>query len=317
MGYEMSLAGFRAGLVAFALASTAGTGAAQNIDERAEIRPALGAELNFSTDSDHTDVAKLSGRGLWKFDDRDRYQGIMLERAWFSPSGNKTRKETRAYIDLADNIGSDWRWRAEIGTNGDTILGSAAVRSKDWSKEFFLEREIVETKLGLDRGIYYTFGGASFDVPAGPRDTFNVTGGVQEFTGKNVRYHLRANAVHVLAPKLGLSAQLRGRYFRSTRPGEFDYYSPRNFLSVLPVLQMRRFDRRGWMYLVALGYGAQKATGSHWQSARLADARIESPTRSNRLQAFAQLQYSNNSLNQGGGGYHYVSGRLGLTVRLK
>lgn len=307
----------RLGSLACLLAAVAGTGAAQDASGQLSSQPALGVELNFSTDSDHTDVVKLSGRGLWTFDDRDHYQGITLERAWFSTSGDKTRKETRAYIDLADNLGTGWRWRAKVGTNGDTILGAASVRSKDWSKEFFLEREIVETRLGLDRGIYYTFGGASFDIPAGPRDTLNVMGGVQEFTGKNVRYHLRGNLVHVLAPRLGLSAQLRGRYFHSTRPGEFDYYSPRNFLSLVPVLQMRRFNDRGWMYLLALGYGAQKATGSHWQSARLADLRIESPARSNRLQAFAQLQYSNNSLNQGGGGYHYVAGRLGLTIRLK
>ena len=303
--------------LALALVPVAGSGSAQSLSDQPSAGPAPGAELSFSTDSDHADVVKLLSRGLWSFSDRDHYQGVAIERAWFSPSGDKTRKETRAYVDLADNLGSDWRWRARVGTNGDTILGAASLRSKDWSKEFFLEREIVETKLGLDRGIYYTFGGVSFDIPAGPRDTFNVMGGLQAFTGKNVRYHLRGNYVHVLAPKLGLSAQLRGRYFHSTRPGEFDYYSPRNFLSVLPVLQMRRFDDRGWMYLVALGYGAQKATGSHWQSARLADLRIESPVRSNRLQAFAQLQYSNNSLNQGGGDYHYVSGRLGVTIRLK
>ena len=301
----------------FALAAVANNGSAQSLSDRPAAGPAPGMEINFSTDSDHTDVIKLLGRGLWSFADRDHYQGVAIEQAWFSPSGDETRKETRAYIDLADNLGADWRWRARVGTNGDTILGSASVRSKDWSKEFFVEREIVETRLGLDRGIYYTFGGASLDIPAGPSDTFNVMGGIQEFTGKNVRTHLRGNYVHVLAPKLGLSAQLRARYFHSTRPGEFDYYSRRNFLSVLPVVQMRRFDNRGWMYLLALGYGAQKATGSHWQSARLADLRIESPARSNRLQAFAQLQYSNNSLNQGGGGYHYVSGRLGLTIRLK
>lgn len=279
--------------------------------------PVPGVEMNFSTDSDHTDVVKVLGRALWTFEDRDHYQGIAIERASFSPSGDRARQETRVYADLADNLGRDWRWHARVGTNGGTALGAASLRSKDWSKEFFLEREIVETPLGLDRGIYYTFGGASFDIPAGPRTSFNVMGGLQEFTGKNVRYHLRGTAVRVLAPDLGLSAQLRARYFHSTRPGEFDYYSPRNFTSVLPVLQMRRFDKGGWMYVVALGYGAQKATGAKRQSAKLADVRIESPARSTKLQAFAQLQYSNNSLNQGGTGYRYFAGRLGLTVRLK
>ena len=107
--------------------------------------PAPGVELNFSTDSDHTDVGKLLGRALWTFRDRDHYQGVAVERAWFSPSGDTTRRETRAYIGLADSLGEKWRWRARLGTNGDTILGAASLRSKDWSKEFFLEREIVET----------------------------------------------------------------------------------------------------------------------------------------------------------------------------
>jgi hypothetical protein len=80
---------------------------------------------------------------------------------------------------------------------------------------------------------------------------------------------------------------------------------------------MRRFDRSGWMYLLAVGYGAQKATGANWQGARLLDLRIESPARSRRLQAFAQLQYTNNSLTQGPGNYHYVLARMGVTARLR
>ena len=277
--------------------------------------PAAGAELWTSTDSDQTDVIKLLGRGLWKFEGRDKYQGIAVEHAWFRPQGGKTREDDRLYLDLADDLGSKWRWKARIGTDGHTVLGSATLRTSDWQREFFIERDIVETPIGLDKGIYYTFTGASLDFPAGDRDTFNTTAGVQEFTGKNVRLHVRGNYVHVVKPALGLSVQLRTRYFHSTEPGEFDYYSPRNFVQVLPVAQMRRFDSAGWMYLVALGFGAQKASGTSWQSARLADFRIESPARGRNLQAFVGLQYSNNSLNQGGGGYHYVAARAGITAR--
>jgi len=277
--------------------------------------PATGFELSTSTDSDHTDVIKLLGRGLWKFEGRDDYRGIAVEHAWFRLQSGERREENRLYLDLADDLGRNWRWKARVGTNGHTVLGSASLRTSDWRREFFVEREIVETPTGLDKGIYYTFAGASLDFPAGDRDTFNTTAAVQAFTGKNVRLHVRGNYVHVVKPALGLSVQLRTRYFHSTKPGEFDYYSPRNFVQVLPVAQMRRFDSAGWMYLVALGYGVQKATGTGWQSARLADLRIESPQRGRGFQAFAGLQYSNNSLSQGGGGYHYVAVRAGLTAR--
>jgi hypothetical protein len=289
-----------------------GSGASRTQESAA----AGGVELWTSTDSDKTDVVKLLGRALLDFEGRDKFYGIAVERAWFRPLGQHVRKQTRAYLDLADGLGRNLRWQARIGTDGHTVLGSADLRTADWSKEMFVEREIVETPHGLDHGIYYTFFGASTDVQAGERSTVNLMTGVQDFTGRNVRLHLRANYVRVVAPRLGISLQLRARYFHSTVPGEFDYYSPRNFVQLVPVIQMRRFDGAGWMYLVALGEGAQKGSGSRWESARLADLRIQSPARSAKLQAFAQLQYSNNSLTGGAGHYHYVVARVGLTTRL-
>lgn len=277
--------------------------------------PAAGVELWASTDSDRTDVVKLTGRALWDFSGPYRYQGVDVERAWFRPQGQHTRTQNRIYLDLADSIADAWRWNARVGTNGHTILGSASVRSIDWSKEFFVEREVVETPRGLDEGVYYTFAGASVDLISRSRDTLNGVAGIQKFTGSNIRLHLRTTYVHVVKPKLGLSVQLRARYFHSTAPGEFDYYSPRDFVQLVPVVQVRRFDKAGWMYLAAFGYGAQKATGGSWQAARLADLRVESPQSSRRLQAFGQLQYSNNSLVGASGGYHYVVGRVGITKR--
>jgi hypothetical protein len=277
--------------------------------------PAAGVELFASTDSDETSVVKLLGRALLTERGPDTFAGVALEQAWFTPQGEETRRDRRIFVDLADGAGAKWLWRARLGTDGHTWLGSANLRSSDWSKEFFLEREIVETPRGVDEGIYYTFGGASFDLPASSRDTFNVMAGVQEFTGKNVRLHLRGSYVHVMKPELGLSVQLRGRVFRSTQPGEFDYYSPKTFVQLLPVVQMRRFDSSGWMYLGALGFGAQHATNSGWQSARLADFRVESPRSANGFRAFAQVQYSNSSLS-GAGDYHYIMTRAGITMPL-
>ena len=276
--------------------------------------PAAGVELFASTDSDDTSVVKLLGRALLTERGPDTFAGVALEQAWFTPQGGETRRDRRIYVDLADRAGAKWLWRARLGTDGHTWLGSANLRSSDWSKEFFLEREIVETPRGVDEGIYYTFAGGSFDIPASPRGTVNLMAGVQEFTGKNVRLHARGSYVHVVKPEIGLSMQLRGRFFHSTEPDEFDYYSPRNFVQLLPVAQMRRFDSRGWMYLAAAGLGVQRATSSGWQSARLAEVRVESPRGDNGFRAFLHVQYSNASLS-GAGDYHYVMTRAGLTAR--
>ncbi len=301
-------------LAALAVLATALPARAQDIEPAPLGHPAaVGIEFSASTDSDDTDVIRLLGRGLWRAEGRDVYHGIAVERAWFRPQGQEVRTSDRLYLDFADRAGPKWLWRARVGTDGDTVLGSATLRSADWSKEFFVEREIVETPRGVDEGIYFTVLGASFDFPVDAKNSFNATTAVQAFTGRNERLHLRGSYVHVVKPSLGLSAQLRARFVHSTRPGEFDYYSPRNFFQALPVLQMRRFDDAGWMYLVAVGFGAQKATGDRWQAARLADVRVESPAGSDGVQAFGQLQYSNNSLN-GAGAYHYVIARAGLTV---
>jgi hypothetical protein len=304
----------RAAALVLALAPAAAVHAQ---DDPGTAQPAAGVEIWSSTDSDKTYVVKALGRALWRFDGSDKYQGIAFEHAWFSPEGQRVRRQDRIYLDFADAFDGKWKWHARVGTNGHTMLGSASIRSSDWSKEFFVEREVVETPRGVDEGIYYTFEGASADLLAGERDTLNAVAAVQEFTGRNVRLHLRGTYVHVVEPKIGLSLQLRARYFHSTVPNEFDYYSPREFLQLLPVVQLRRFSRTGWMYLVAAGYGAQKATGSAWQSARLAEIRIESPASSRKLQAFGQFQYSNNSLTGGARNYRYFVMRGGVTARLK
>jgi hypothetical protein len=278
--------------------------------------PALGVELWASTDSDKTGVVKLLGRALWDFEGSSKYQGIDYERAWFSPNGQNARVQNRVYLDLADTLEGKWNWTARVGTNGDTVLGSASIRSRDWSKELFVEREIVETPRGLDEGIYYTFAGASLDLVSRAHDTINAMAGFQKFSGRNDRLHLRATYVHVVSSSHGISIQLRARYFHSTHPNEFDYFSPKDFLQVIPVLQMRRFTHSGWMILLAAGYGAQKATGSGWQAARLADFRLESPASSTKLRAYAEVQYSNSSLVGAASNYRYIVGRIGLTKRL-
>jgi hypothetical protein len=274
--------------------------------------PAAGVEVWASTDADNTDVIKVLGRALWNFEGRDKYQGIAVEKAWFRPLGGETREYERIYLDLADSLGDKWLWRGRIGTDGDTVLGSANLRRRDWKYEFFVEREIIETPRGVDEGIYYTFVGANLDLPVDDSNSFSVMGGIQEFTGDNVRLHARANYVRVLDADIGLSGQLRTRYYHSTHPGEFDYFSPRDYGEMLPVLQVRRFDNAGWMYLVAAGYGAQKATSGDWQASRYANLKLESPRNARSIDAYAEVVYSNNSIT-GGLNYDYVLGRAGLT----
>ncbi len=182
-------------------------------------------------------------------------------------------------------------------------------------KEFFVERDIVETRQGLDLGLYSTFAGAAVDLPVNDRNVFTALAGVQAFTGDNVRLHLRANYIHVVKPKLGLSAQLRGRYFRSSDPGEYDYYSPRWYAEALPLVQMRRFVG-GWELLGAAGLGVQRDSASDWRASRYAHARFRSP-RAGSWSVNGAFTYTNTPSITGTprSGYSYVQGTLGVSKR--
>lgn len=218
----------------------------------------------------------------------------------------------RVYVRMAKPIGG-WKASASVGTDGRTLLGSATIHDEaKFRKEFFIERDIVETRRGIDRGIYYTFAGTAIDLPLDDRSIFTLVGGLQEFTGANLRTHFRANYIHVLDPERGLSVQLRTRYFRNSDPGEFDYYSPRWYAQAVPILQMRRFVD-GWRYLLAGGLGVQRDSSSDWRRSTYLNAELKSPERS-RWSLNAAALFSETPTTSGQS-YNYFQVRAGVVRR--
>jgi hypothetical protein len=289
--------------------------AAANVQE-SRPGPALGADLFVSTDSDDTQVVRAGLDLDWRYDGLEKRAGLRLEKARYDPIGSGERQRERIFVQAADVAGG-WSWSARLGTDRHSVIGSATLHDNSrWRKEFFAERDVVETRQGLDRGIYATFVGAAIDIPAGERTTFTALAGVQEFTGDNVRFHLRGSAVHVLDPNLGLSTQLRGRYFRSSHPAEFDYYSPRWYAQVLPVLQMRRFVG-GWELLGAGGIGVQRDAASDWRRSDFAQLRVTSPGSARDWSVRGELTYTNAPSDnaRSGGGYRYLQTVLSVHRR--
>ncbi len=278
----------------------------------ARAQHAAGIEVFASSDADNTSILKTGIFANFVHRDLEHYQGIKIEQARFAPFGRDSVEDQRLYYRFADT-GKRWKWRGSLGTDGETWLGSASVFTEETRRqEYFLEREIVETPLGLQRGIYSTFAGAAFDVPLDARNIVTGLVGVQAFTGDNTRQHVRARYIRVLNDDWGLSAQLRTRYFRSSDPREFDYYSPRWYAEAIPVLQLRRF-RGGWMYQGAAGWGRQRDSDSQWRNARLLEASITSPkTRDWFLKA--SVGYSNTPINTG---YTYDYTQLMLEAFIK
>lgn len=306
MGHEVSLKSICAGTVMLCVWPAAASAQANPV----EPSHAVGVDLSYSSDADDTEVLKVGLNLDWRYRGPEEYQGIRLEKVRFSPLGQANTTDERIYLRLADRLG-EWKYRANIGTDGETLLGSASINDESrFRKELFVEREKIETPQGVHRPITYTYAGAAIDLPLDERNVVTVLGGLQAFTGDNLRKHLRMNFVHVVRPELGLSVQLRTRAFRNSTPGEFDYFSPRWYAEVLPVVQLRRFSS-GWRYLAAAGWGVQRDSGSKWRQSRYLNLRAASPARKGWA-LNGDLTYSNMPITDSPA-YDYLQFSLGIT----
>lgn len=246
-----------------------------------------------SDDADDTSTLETGLTLDYRFEDVERYRGIKLERLDIRPLGGERWRDHRAYYRFAD-YNDHWLWNGQVGTDGDTVVGNANfVRGGRVRQEYFVERDVLETPRGVE-GLHHTFLGASFDLPLGEGERQQLTTlvGVQDFTGSNIRAHLRASYIATVVPEWGLSAQLRTRAFHNSTPGEYDYYSPRWFAEAIPVLQVRRFRDR-WMYSAALGWGWQRSSGTDVREARLVEAAVTSPRTGRDWYFRATASYSN------------------------
>lgn len=298
----------RMGLAAAILLASAPAAVAGEADGD---RPAVAVDVFASSDADDTEVSKVGVSLDWRRASETDYAGVRVESATFKPLGQDATRDLRAYYRFAQP-GERWSWNGQAGTDGRTVIGAVNVHNANrLRQEYFLEREIVETPQGVRDGIYYTFAGGALDLPIDDRNNVTLVAAAQAFTGRNVRFHARANYVHVLQPDWGLSVQLRTRYFRSTEPGEYDYFSPREFAQVVPVIQLRR-RVTGWRILAAGGVGGQWQTGSGWTQARTFNAQVTSPPISKTWAVEAAFTYSNTPI---GAGYTYDYRQVSLGVR--
>lgn len=288
--------------LAAALLATPAPAFAQS--EAGDRHRAAGADVFYSTDADDTEVVRAGADLDLVREGPDDYAGVRIERAWFNPQGQGWARDDRAYLRAADTSGR-WDWAARIGTDGRTVLGAASVHDDSrFRKELFVERDLVETPTGVAGDLYQTFVGAALDVPLGARDTVALVAGLQNFTGRNRRVHLRANYVHVLSEAHGLSAQLRGRWFRNSHPRELDYYSPRWYAQILPVLQWRRTTDSGWRLRLAGGAGLQRDSDSDWRRSSYALAEVTTPVRPGGWALTGAATFSETPTT-GGSGYRY------------
>ncbi len=268
------------------------------LSQSADAARYVGVEGFYSSDADGTQIAKTGLDLDYSHTDSEHYFGLSLEKARFEPFGQSWVENDRAYFRFADSDAS-WKWNGRIGSDGHTVLGSADIfKDVAHRQEYFIEREIVETPVGLEKGIYSTFVGTAYDMPINDRNSLATVVGVQDFTGRNVRLQYRENFVHVLVPDWGISVQLRLRAFHDSVPHEYDYFSPRWYAEAIPSVQLRRFVS-GWRYAIAAGYGQQRTDVTGWRAARRLEASVTGPKDGHVWSFQTAFTYTNTPINSG------------------
>lgn len=286
----------------------------------AQADPAVDAQTFYSSDKAGFETFKLLAGLDFSYRDPEHYLGIAAQRAHYEGPGFAVGY-SRVYLDYADSRdngdGTSWKWNALLGGDDRTWLGSAEIfrEHADGSRDdLFLERDIVETREGTRRGIYYTLLGVAKDFAFSPRWSATGVVAVQDFSGDNTRAIFKGRLVYVLSADWGLSAQLRTRWFRDSSPYEYDYFSPRWYGEWIPALQLRRFYG-GNQFRLALGYGSQRASDRGWQATKLAEIGWTSPKRGTWY-AKIDAGYTNAPVSTGYAySYRYVNAQLVLSFR--
>lgn len=226
---------------------------------------AAGAGYYLSGDSERFVTHRASVEGIVGYEYLDSKTAVRYTDHAFSQNGWRRRGEQlRVIANRIDRKTQDG-WRVETGmlrqsthdlwtldaSYRNTLAGGQAV-------EFFANRDVVETKTALDGGVHFNFGGAAIDVPLNPNVTLVGLAGYQAFSDDNQRRHLRARAIWQPSLDLGLTLQLRYRWFDNSKADVSGaYFNPSRYQEgMLAVGWRQRFG--DWKTALTAGAGRQQ-----------------------------------------------------------
>ena len=138
-----------------------------------------------------------------------------------------------------------------------------------------MNRDFVETPTAIDNGVSYDFAGASVDYQWQPKWTTVGLAGIQNFSDGNQRRHLRGRLIFQPSLDLGLTTQLRYRWYDSSKSdvGRAYFNPPRYDEMMLAVGWRHRVN--DWRTALTAGVGRQRIDAGSATTTRLAEASAE------------------------------------------
>jgi hypothetical protein len=244
--------------------------------------PAAGAGYVLSGDSERFIARRTNVEGIVGYEHLDsktalRYTDLTFSQNGWSRSGEQLRLIS-SHIDKKTFDG----WRVEGGllrhASRELWTLDASYRkslSTGPAVELFANRDIVETRVALDRGTTFDFGGVAIDVPVNPHVTLVGLVGYQAFSDDNHRRHARARAIWQPSLDLGLTLQLRYRWYDNSMTDVAGaYFNPSRYQEGLFVVGWRQ--RLGdWRTALPAGAGYQQVGSASSTMAQLLEASAE------------------------------------------
>ena len=178
------------------------------------------------------------------------------------------------------------------------------------------ERDVVDSIVGLERGLTYTSLVLVLDHQFTPRFSMGAVAGALWFSDNNTRPLLRTRWNYELIANSGLNAYIKTRTYSDSNPYLGDYYSPRWLNEYSGGLSWRTAINDKVLFFVSADAGRQNTSdgANNIWSARTGLENHRS--RASHVQWQIAVETTNNSsfgfMSGGGAGYRYTSvmGRL-------
>ncbi len=246
------------------------------------LRPAAGGGLYYSTDSEGFSSRRLSADGVGLYQHLDNKVGVRYTDYAFSKAGwSRSGQQLRLVANQFDRKTLEG-WSVESGlfraANKDLWTLDASWRKSlapGRSYELFVNRDFVETATAIDNGVSYDFAGASLDYQWAPKWTTGGLAGVQNFSDGNQRRHLRGRLIYKPSLDLGLTTQLRYRWYDNSKSDVGRaYFNPAGYDEWMLAVSWRQ-RVNDWRTALTAGVGRQRVDTAAATTTRLAEASAE------------------------------------------
>lgn len=244
--------------------------------------PAAGGSFHYAVDSESFNNRRISVDALTSFRHLDGKTGVRyIDHSYARGGWQRSGEQLRFFTHQLDRRTADG-WMLESGlfrqaehslwtldaSYRKTMAGGTAL-------EVFANRDIVETRNALELGTHFNFVGGAVDQPLNRHLTAVGLLGHQGYSDGNQRRHARARLIYQPSLDLGLTLQLRYRYFDNSKDDVASaYFNPKRYDESLFAVSWRH--RAGdWRTALTAGAGVQRITGDDSSNTRLLDASAE------------------------------------------